>query len=62
MPCYDHAARRASVRRGRERGCWVYVPREELAKTGHPLDGPPPHYKMWAGPRGRLVIQLYKER
>lgn len=58
---YDSAARRQSVRRGRERGCWVYIPAEELDKTGFG-DGPPPFYRCWGGGRGRTVVQLYRRR
>lgn len=59
---YDHAARRASVRRGRERGCWLYIPAEELLKTGISPLALPPFYRIWAGPRGRVVVQLYRDR
>ena len=31
---YDPALRRRSVRRGRERGCWLYVPAAELEAAG----------------------------
>jgi hypothetical protein len=58
---YDSAARRRSRRDGRERGCWVYIPAEELAKTGLGADAPPA-YRVWAGARGRVVIQLYREQ
>jgi hypothetical protein len=43
------------------RGCYVYIPAEELAKTGHPLDAQPPAYRVWGASRGRIVLQLYKE-
>lgn len=58
---YDAARRRRSQRHGQEAGAWVYLPAEELLKTGIDLSGPPPAYRVWAGPRGRVVIQLYKE-
>ena len=58
---HDHAMRRRSLRSGRERGCWVYIPAEELQKTGVALADAPPAYRVWAGPRGRVVVQLYKE-
>src|SRR5205085_12248991 len=57
----DHAVRRLAQRRGRERGCWVYIDAEQLAKTGVELNGEPPAYRTWAGPRGRVVVQLYRE-
>lgn len=57
---YDHAQRRLSQRHGRERGCWVYIPAEELAKTGVALDGPTPWYRVWGSARGGIRIRLYK--
>lgn len=57
---YDAAARRQALRKGREGGCWVYIAMEELQKTGVALEGPPPQYRVWGAPRGRVVVQLYK--
>jgi hypothetical protein len=62
MGRYDSAARRQSRREGRERGCWVYIPAEELDKTGHGNGAPPPAYRVWGSTRGRIVLQLYKAR
>ena len=59
---YDSGMRRLAQRRGRERGCWVYIPAEELEKTAHGGDQPPPFYRVWGSARGRLVVQLYKRR
>lgn len=59
---YDSGQRRQSVRKGRERGCWVYIAAEELVKTGIDLDDDPPFYRVWAGARGRTVVQLYRSR
>jgi len=58
---YDAARRRRSVRRGRERGCWVYIPLEELQRAG--IDGPPPWYRTWGSSvRGaRVTVNLYRE-
>jgi hypothetical protein len=57
---YDQARRRRSVRKGRERGCWVYVPAEELVAAGlNPAD-PPPFYRLWAR-RRTLLVQWYVE-
>ena len=58
---YDAAQRRRSVRRGRERGCWVYVPAEELQRAGIDLDGPPPFYKVWGRRGGGLAARFYRE-
>lgn len=57
---HDHAERRQSQRDGRERGCWVYIPLEQLVKTGVDVDGDPPRYRVWGSSRGRVVVQLYK--
>jgi hypothetical protein len=57
---YDRARRRRSKRSGRQTGCWVYIPGEELAKTGHG-EGEPPAYRVWGNDRGRVVVQLYGE-
>lgn len=59
----DTAARRKSVRRGRERGCWLYVPEEVLEKLGWTRDDPPPYTTTWPAPdRPRLVVNLYREK
>ena len=60
---YDRARRRRAKRSGRQKGCWVYIPGEELDKTGHGAansDGPPA-YRIWGNPRGRVCVQLYRE-
>lgn len=57
---YDHARRRRCVRRGRERGCWVYIPGEELQAAGFSLDDDPPWYRIWGSRRG-IVLRLYRE-
>lgn len=59
---YDFALRRRSRRQGRQRGCTVDIPSVELAKAGYSLDDPPPFYRVWGAPRGRVVVQLYRER
>lgn len=63
MPMHDHAERRRSQRRGRERGCWVYIPAEDLKRAGlDPVD-PPPFYRTWADKSGRggVRVRLYRE-
>lgn len=58
---YDSARRRRSLRRGRkERGCWLYVPADELVRAGVDLDGPPPLYRTWGTARGGVFIRLYR--
>jgi hypothetical protein len=66
MPQYDPAKRRRSVRRGRERGAWVFVPAAELQAAGIEPQAPPPFYRLWAKPRrssapGTVLVQLYRE-
>ena len=62
MPSHDHAQRRRSQRRGRERGCWVYIPAEYLEALGLATDDPPPFYRLWSGKdRPRVIINLYRE-
>lgn len=54
-------ARRRAQRRGRERGCWVFVPAEELGKAGVDPAGDPPFYRTWGSPRGSVMVRLYRE-
>lgn len=61
MSRYDHAQRRRSVRKGRERGCWVFIPAEELQKAGIDPAGPPPFYKTWGTDRPGAIITFYRE-
>ena len=58
---YDHAMRRQSQRNGRERGCWVYIPAEELVKAGVSPFGPAPYYRVWGSRRGSVLVRLYGE-
>jgi hypothetical protein len=57
---HDAAALRHSKRAGRERGCWVYVPAEQLVEAGlNPYD-PAPDYRVWSGKKRTLLVQLYE--
>ena len=58
---HDPAARRRSLRQARQRGCSVYVPAEVLEAAGIDPDGPPPYYRTWAGRKGSVMVQLYRE-
>jgi hypothetical protein len=62
MKRYDSAARRRSARRGRERGCHVYIPAEELTKAGFDPAGPPPYFRTWGAKGGRVIVNLYAEQ
>lgn len=57
---YDAAERRRAKRSGRERGCWTYIPAEALERAGFNPGEPAPLYRVWSGPRGRVVVQLYR--
>lgn len=61
MPQHDSAARRRAQRAGRQRGCSLYVPAEELAKAGFDPDGEPPYYRTWGTRRGVILVRLYRE-
>lgn len=61
MKRYDSAARRRAQRRGRERGCWVFIPAEELVKAGVDPAGNPPAYRTWGTRSGGVLVRLYKE-
>lgn len=58
---YDAGARRLAQRRGRERGCWVYVPAEELELAGVDPHGAPPRYRVWGRARGTVLVRLYRD-
>jgi hypothetical protein len=60
---HDAAHRRKSKRAGRERGCWLYIPFEQLEECGFKRDEPPPFYLTWpdSGGRPRLMVNLYRE-
>lgn len=63
MPSHDIAYRRKTVRRGREKGCWLYIPAEQLEALGFKPDEPAPRAVTWpdAGGRPRLMVNLYRE-
>ena len=62
MPAHDAAKRRKGVRRGPERGCWLYVTGEQLRELGFDPHDPPPFYVVWPSPdRPRIVVNLYRE-
>jgi hypothetical protein len=59
---YDPRRARQSVRRGKERGVWVFVPAAELRAAGIDPHGDPPTYRMWtrgAG-RGSVLLRFYR--
>lgn len=59
---YDAMQRRVGKRAGREKGCWIYVPAEELRKAGIDPSGSPPFYRTWGAKRGSLLVRLYASR
>lgn len=61
MPHYDAAHRRRSKRTGAERGCWVFIPADELRRAGIDPKGDPPRYRLWGRARGSILLRLYRE-
>lgn len=59
---HDAAQRRKAARKGRERGCSLYIAGEELADAGIDPYGDPPEYKVWPGRKRTLLVQLYPPR
>lgn len=61
---HDAGMRRKAQRRGRERGCWVYIAGEELQAAGIDPHGPVPFYKIATYQRSRnastAIVSLYR--
>ena len=58
----DIALLKKAQRRGRERGCWVYIAAEQLEAMGIDLEADPPLYRVWgAEDRPRAVVNLYPQ-
>lgn len=57
---YDPEAWRRSQRNGRERGAWVYVPADELAKLRTGFGERPPLYRVRGRARGRTVLVEFR--
>lgn len=61
---HDPAKRRRAHRRGRERGCHVYIAADELVALGIDPLGPTPFYRAWPGPKRKhptILVQFYAE-
>lgn len=58
---YDHAKRRRSKRTGRERGCWLYIPAEELDRALGRNGDAPPYYRVWGLQGASVIVKLYRE-
>lgn len=58
----DASARLRSQRRGRMKGCYVYIAADELVKAGYDPNGPAPFYRVWGSSRGGLFVRLYSEQ
>jgi hypothetical protein len=59
---YDAAERKQATRTGRQRGCYIYIPAEELEKAQWPADSPPPFYRVWGSSRRGLFVRLYDRK
>jgi hypothetical protein len=57
----DPARRKRSQRRGRMKGCYVYIAAENLQAAGFDPAGPAPLYRVWGGRRGSLLVTLYRQ-
>jgi len=57
---YDPQQHRHGVRKGRERGIWVYLPAAELRSAGIDPHGPAPTYRLWGRRSGSVLIRLYR--
>jgi hypothetical protein len=57
---YDPARARQSVRRGREKGVWVFVPAVELEAAGIDPQAAAPKYRTWPGD-GSSRVRFYKQ-
>lgn len=55
----DPGQRIKAQRRGRQRGCYLYIDAGSLRKAGIDPEGPTPYYRLWAGKRGSVVLRLY---
>lgn len=58
---HDQASRRRAKRAGRETGCWIYIPGEQLARAGIEGAPSPVFYRTWDGRRRTILVQLYAE-
>lgn len=65
MASYDTARRRKATRGGRDKGCRVYIPQEELERAGIDPNDPPPFYRVRGFRRSRngctAIVSLYRE-
>ena len=59
---YDPQRPRQSVRRGKERGVWVFIPARELREAGFDPHAEAPTYRVWArkGGRGSVLLRFYR--
>jgi len=58
---HDYAKRRRASRKGREKGCSLYIAAEQLEQAGFDPDSDPPYFRVWPASRGGLFVRLYKE-
>lgn len=59
---HDAGQRRRALRKGREKGCSIYIPADALVKAGYDPEGPAPYYRVWGSSRGGLFVRLYTEQ
>lgn len=56
---YDRAEKRQAIRRGRERGVWVFVPAAELREAGIDPAGAAPKYRVWGQAAKGVLVRFY---
>ena len=61
MTVYDSARRRKTVRKGRERGVWLFVPAEVLEAANIDVKADPPWCRLFSNVRQRVIVQFYDE-
>jgi hypothetical protein len=58
----DIGARKRATRSGRRKGCYIYIPWEQLQEAGFEPNEPAPWFRIWASRgRPRFVVNLYRE-
>ena len=55
----DPAQRIKATRGRRDKGIRVYIDAESLRRAGHPFNDSPLYYRLWAAPRGSVIVRLY---
>lgn len=57
----DTAARKRGTRGGRQKGCYIYIPAEQLTQAGFDPHGELPWYRVTCTRHGTVLVNLYHE-